>query len=190
MARKLILFMHISLDGYATDLKGDLSWVPYDEELQAYAKEIVDNVGTPVYGRKTYELMESYWPNVLKDENASEYELNHAKWIEYVQKIVLSKTLKNPTWNNTLVISDHLVEEINELKQGEGKDLVIFGSPTASQTLLKCGLIDELLLTLCPVLLGKGISPFTQNSDKINLKLISSKTFKSGVLSLHYQVEK
>ena len=190
MARKLILFMHISLDGYATDLKGDLSWVPYDEELQAYAKEIVDNVGTPVYGRKTYELMESYWPNVLNDPNATGYELEHARWINDVQKIVLSKTLKNPIWNNTLVISDHIVEEFNNLKKVDGKNLVIFGSPTASQTLLKLGLIDELLLTQCPVLLGKGLSPFTQNSDKINLKLISSKTFKSGVLSLHYQVEK
>jgi dihydrofolate reductase len=77
MKRKCVLFMHLSLDGYATDLKDALDWIPYDDELEKYAEEVIAEVGTPVYGRKTYELMKSFWPDLLKDPSASKHDRDH-----------------------------------------------------------------------------------------------------------------
>lgn len=93
--RKLVLFMHVSLDGYASDSNGGLDWIPYNEELEKYAEEIVAEVGAPVYGRTTYRMMESYWPTVLEDPNASRHEMEHAKWLQDVKKIVISGTMDN-----------------------------------------------------------------------------------------------
>lgn len=188
--RKLVLFMHVSLDGYATDLNGGLDWIPYDGELEKYAEEVVAEVGAPVYGRTTYRMMEGYWPTLLHDDNASTHETEHAKWLQDVTKIVISSTLDTVTWNNTMVIKDHITENINTLKQQPGKDLVIFGSPGAARTLLTLGLIDEFLLTICPVVLGSGKSVFHGASEKINLKLLSSRTFHSGVVAGRYAVER
>ncbi len=86
--RKLVLFMHVSLDGYASDSNGGLDWIPYNEELEKYAEEVVAEVGAPVYGRTTYRMMESYWPTVLDNPNASRHGMEHAKWVQDVKKIV------------------------------------------------------------------------------------------------------
>ncbi|MDG0808666.1 dihydrofolate reductase family protein [Cohnella rhizosphaerae] len=158
--RKLVLFMHVSLDGYASDLNGGLDWIPYNEEFESYAEEVVAEVGSPVYGLTTYRMMESYWPTVLDDPNASKHDLEHARWVQDVKKIVLSSTMDKAEWNNTMVIKDHIAEEMNALKAQPGKNLVIFGSPGAAKSLLALGLIDELLLTICPVVLGGGKSAF------------------------------
>ncbi|MFC5407516.1 dihydrofolate reductase family protein [Cohnella soli] len=188
--RKLVLFMHVSLDGYASDSNGALDWIPYNDELQKYAEEVVAEVGSPVYGRTTYQLMESYWPTVLNDPNASEHEMEHAKWVQDVQKIVISSTMDKAEWNNTLLIKDNIAEEINALKEQPGKNLVIFGSPGAAKTLLELGLIDELLLTICPVVLGGGKSIFGGVGEKTKLKLLANRTFKSGVVAVRYELEK
>ncbi|SFS66788.1 dihydrofolate reductase family protein [Paenibacillus sp. BC26] len=188
--RKLVLFMHVSLDGYASDAKGGLDWIPYNEELQKYAKEVVAEVGSPVYGRSTYRLMESYWPTVLDDPNASKHDLEHAKWVQDVKKIVISGSIDSADWNNTMLIKDNIAEEIKALKEQPGKNLVIFGSPGAAKTLLELGLIDEFLLTICPVILGGGKSVFHGGGEKTKLKLLSSRTFKSGIIAARYELEK
>jgi len=131
-------------------------------------------------------LMESYWPTVLKKPNASGHALEHARWVENVPKIVFSKTLTEVTWNNTRLIKDNIVEEVNKLKEQPGKDLAIFGSPGLASTFMNLGLIDEYKLTVHPIILGNGISAFTNNSRKNTLKLLESKTLKSGVITLHY----
>lgn len=184
--RKLVLFMHMSLDGFAADLSHGLDFLSYDKELEQYAGELVKTVGSPVYGRTTYQLMESYWPTVLNKPNAGKHALEHARWVESVPKIVFSKTLAEVTWNNTRLIKDNIVEEVNRLKQQPGKDLVIFGSPGLAATLMNLGLIDEYKLTVHPVILGSGISVFTNNTAKSTLKLLDSKTLESGVVTLHY----
>lgn len=188
--RKLVLFMHISLDGYASDSNGGLDWIPYNEELEKYAEEIVAEVGAPVYGRTTYRMMESHWPTVLDDPGASTHSMEHAKWVQDVKKIVISSTMDKAEWNNTMLIKDNIAEEIKALKEQPGKNLVIFGSPGAAKTLLKLGLIDELLLTICPVVLGSGKSIFDGNDEKIKLKLLSSRTFKSGIIATRYELSK
>lgn len=184
--RKLVLFMHLSLDGFAADPNGGLDFLTYDHELQQYADELVKTVGSPVYGRTTYQLMESYWPTVLKKPNAAGHALEHAKWVENIPKIVFSKTLNEVTWNNTQLIKGDIAEEVKKLKQQPGKDLAIFGSPGLAASFMNLGLIDEYKLTVHPIILGNGISAFANNTTRSTLKLLDSKTLTSGVLTLHY----
>lgn len=184
--RKLVLFAHISLDGFAGDSNGGLDFLLYDKELEQYAGELVKTVGAPVYGRTTYQLMEGYWPTVLDNPNASKHSLEHAQWVQDIPKVVFSTTLDSVSWNNTTLIKDNVVEEVNKLKQQPGKDLVIFGSPGLAKSFMKLGLIDEYKLTLHPVILGNGISLFDSSITKNALKLLDSKTLNSGVVTLHY----
>ncbi|QTH45288.1 dihydrofolate reductase [Cohnella sp. LGH] len=188
--RKLVLFMHVSLDGYALDSNGGLDWIPYNEELENYAEEVVAEVDSPVYGRTTYQMMESYWPSVLDDPNASRHAMEHAKWLQDVKKIVISGTMDKAKWNNTLLVKDKVAEEIKALKEQPGKNLVIFGSSGAANTLFELSLIDEYLLTICPVILGSGKSIFGGGVEKIRLKLLSSRTLKSGIIATRYEMEK
>lgn len=184
--RKLVLFAHMSLDGFAGDKNGGLGFLSYDGELQQFADELVKTVGAPVYGKNTYHLMEGYWPTVLNDPNANGHALAHAKWVQEIPKIVFSTTLPSADWNNTTLIKGNVEEEVNKLKQQPGKDLVIFGSPGLAKSLTKLGLIDEYKLTLHPVILGEGISLFESDAPMNNLVLQESKTLGSGVVTLHY----
>lgn len=188
--RKVVLFAHISLDGFAGDVNGGLNFLSYDEELQNYAGELVKTVGAPLYGKTTYQLMEGYWPTVLNNPDADKHALEHAKWVHDIPKIVFSTTLDSVSWNNTTLIRDNVAEEVNRLKQEPGKDLVIFGSPGLAKTFMNLGLIDEYKLTLHPVILGNGISLFDSNATFNSLKLLETKTLGSGVVTLHYSVTK
>jgi dihydrofolate reductase len=187
--RKLVLFMHVSLDGFAADTNRGLDWISYDSELQQYADGIVATVGSPVYGRVTYELMAGYWPGVLNNPDASENSKAHAQWVDKATKIVFSRTMKKAEWNNTIVVNDNIAEEINKLKQssiGGSKDLVIFGSPGLAHSFMELDLIDEYQLTLNPVLLGTGIPVYQNIKNKTNLSLVKATPLKSGVVGLHY----
>ena len=178
--------MHLSLDGFAAGPNGELDFMSYDEELAQWADKLMKTVGSPVYGRKTYQLMEGYWPTVLKKPDAPKQSLAHAQWVENIPKIVFSRTLKEATWNNTRLIKDNVAEEIQKLKQEPGKDLVIFGSPGLSADLMNLGLIDEYQFTVHPVIIGEGLSMFRNNRAKSKLKLLNTETLKSGVVTLHY----
>lgn len=184
--RKLVLFMHLSLDGFAATPNHELDFLTYNEELQQYADEVVKTVGSPVYGRTTYQLMESYWPTVLNKPDAGRHAIEHARWVENVPKIVISTTLTEANWNNTRLIKNNVYEEVQRLKSESGKDLVVFGSPGLATSLMNLGLIDEYKLTVHPIILGSGLSVFTNNTVKSTLILLDSKTLKSGVVTLHY----
>ena len=189
--RKVVLFVHVSLDGYAAGPNGELDWIAYDDELQEYyVSEIESNVGSPVYGRVTYQGMESYWPTVLTDPSSDEKDRAHAQWLENVTKVVFSRTLKEVTWNNSILIQDNIPREIAKLKKQPGKDLVIYGSPGFAQTLMQLNLIDEYRLTVNPVILGNGIPLFTKSLDMTRLKLLKARTFTSGVVALFYQTHR
>lgn len=184
--RKLVLFMHVSLDGFAADGNNGLGWISYDSELQQYADGIVATVGSPVYGRVTYEMMAGYWPEVLTNPDESERNRAHAEWVDKATKIVFSRTMKEAEWNNTIVIKENIAEEVNKLKQQPGKDLVIFGSPGLAHSLMELDLIDEYQLTLNPVLLGSGIPVYQNIKNKTGLKLLKATPLKNGVVGLHY----
>jgi dihydrofolate reductase len=189
--RNVIAFMHVSLDGFTTGPNGELEWAIVDEELNPYVDGLFKNVDTALYGRVTYQLMESYWPTVLTDPNASQRDLNHARWVENVAKIVFSRTLSQVEWKQTRLVKDRIAEEIAALKQEPGLDLMIFGSPRLTHTFMQLGLIDEYRIFLNPIVLGGGI-PLFQGllSDWTKLKLVEATTFQAGVVGLHYRVIK
>lgn len=186
--RKIVLFLHQSLDGYCATVDGGLDWIPYNEALEKYAERIVQTVGSPLYGRVTYQLMKSYWPALLNDATASKHDREHVAWIENVEKIVFSTTLIKEDWHNTRVISSNVEEEVKKLKEGEGKDLVIFGSPTLARSLMEMNLIDEFQFTVSPVILGKGLTFIRSIEDRVNLELLSFEKIEGGVVALHYKV--
>jgi dihydrofolate reductase len=188
--RKVIVFCHVSLDGIAAIQSGDLGWVSYDKDLEGWAGPIVQSTDTALYGRVTYELMESYWRTVPSKLDATPYELEHVHWIDGVEKIVFSKSNMVPDWNNTRVISENVKEEILKLKQRQGKNITIFSSPTLANSLIKLGLVDEYHLSMSPVVLGDGKFLFKEVKDAIKLTLIEEKTFKSGAVTLHYSALK
>jgi dihydrofolate reductase len=124
---------------------------------------------------------------MLSNPAASEHERNHAEWIEKTEKIVFSTTLDKVEWNNSRLVKEHVEEEINKLKQKQGKDMVILGSPRFAHYLMQLDLIDEYKITISPVLIGSGLPLFQGIQQKTNLKLIENKTFASGAIGLHYQ---
>jgi len=187
--RKLIFFMHTSLDGFVAGLNGELNWAKIDEEIFDFVGTMTGKADTALYGRVTFELMQSYWPTAGNKPNASKHDKEHSAWYSKVSKVVLSKTISEEGLDNTKVISDRLADNINEIKNREGKNILIFGSPSASHSLLSLGLIDEFWLFVNPVLLGEGIPLFKGVTEKTKLKLLESKTFSCGVIALHYEKE-
>ncbi|EMB7187413.1 dihydrofolate reductase family protein [Acinetobacter baumannii] len=187
--RKLILFLHASLDSFVEGPNGamDIGWIAYDADLANHANKILNSADTVIGGRATYKMMHNYWPTMLSNPEASEHERNHAEWIEKTEKIVFSTTLDTVEWNNSRLVKDHVEEEINKLKQQPGKDMVILGSPRFAHYLMQLGLIDEYKITVSPVLLGSGLPLFQGIEQKTSLKLIENKTFASGAIGLHYQ---
>lgn len=187
--RKLILFLHASLDSFVEGPNGamDIGWIAYDADLANHANKILSSADTVIWGRATYQMMHNYWPTMLSNPEASEHERNHAEWIEKTEKIVFSTTLDTVEWNNSRLVKDHVEEEINKLKQQPGKDMVILGSPRFAHYLMQLGLIDEYKITVSPVLLGSGLPLFQGIEQKTSLKLIENKTFASGAIGLHYQ---
>ena len=184
--KNLVLFVHTSLDGFVAGPHGEMDWIMVDDEIFEYVKHLTDNTGMALYGRITYEMMEGYWPTAGDQPNASKHDIEHAQWYKNIPKIVLSKTMAGKKPVNTHIVSDQLVDEINRLKQGEGKDILIFGSPRASHSLMAEGLVDGYWLFVNPIVLGEGIPVFKNVKDRSALRLVESRIFSSGVIALHY----
>jgi len=185
--RNLIFFMHTSLDGFVAGLKGEMNWIKVDDEMFDFVATMTDTADTALYGRVTYEIMQSYWPNAGKEPNASKHDKEHSAWYNKVSKVVLSKTISEKGLDNTTVISGQLTDNINKIKKQDGKNILIFGSPGASQSLLNEGLIDEFWLFVNPIILGQGMPLFKDITGTTKLKLVDSKTFACGVIALHYE---
>ena len=185
--RNLIFFMHTSLDGFVAGLKGEMNWIKVDDEMFDFVATMTDAADTALYGRVTYEMMQGYWPNAGKEPNASKHDKEHSAWYKKVSKIVLSKTISGEGLDNTTVISGQLADNINKIKKQDGKNILIFGSPGASQSLLNEGLIDEFWLFVNPIILGQGMPLFKDITGTTKLKLVDSKTFACGVIALHYE---
>ncbi|HEY1166474.1 MAG TPA: dihydrofolate reductase family protein [Chitinophaga sp.] len=185
--RKLTVFMHISLDGFTAGPNGEMDWIHVDDEIFDYAGYRTDESDTALYGRVTYEMMEGYWPTAGDQPGASKHDIQHSNWYKSVDKVVLSKTLQGQQPDKTRIISDNIGAAIKTLKNAPGKEIIVFGSPSAVHTLTNEGLVDDFWLFVNPVLLGKGIPLFKDLKDRVSLKLVESKPFKSGVVCLHYE---
>ncbi len=187
---KIISFMHISLDGFVAGPNGEMDWIKVDEEIFDYIGKRISEGNTALYGRVTYQMMESYWPTAADKPNASKHDIEHSKWYSEVYKVVLSKTMQGADLLNTTIISDNLSNALNEVKQKSQNDILLFGSPTATHALMQENLIDGYWLFVNPIILGKGIRLFTDLKEKTKLKLIKTQQFSNGVTELNYTVDK
>jgi dihydrofolate reductase len=184
--RKMFLFMMVSLDGYYEGPNGDISWHNVDTEFNEFAVQQTSESDTLLFGRKTYELMESYWPT----EAAKRDDPIVAGLMNGLPKIVISTTLNRVDWENTKLVRENVDEEISKLKGQPGKDIAILGSSELTVSLTQMGLVDEYRIMVNPVVLGGGKPLFQGIHDKFNLKLLNTRMFASGNVLLTYQSEK
>jgi dihydrofolate reductase len=181
--RKLIAETLISLDGYFEDNNKGLGWHNVDQEFDNYTIEMLGNMGTLLFGRVTYEIMESFWPT----EHAIKADPIVARYMNELPKVVFSKKLKTATWNNTKVVNTNIVEEVQKLKEQPGKDIALFASSNLAKTFAEKNLIDEFHFLINPVVLGGGHCFLNGLQSKQKLKLIRSSVFNSGNVLLCYE---
>src|SRR5579864_253444 len=122
--RKLVSFMHVSLDGFVAGPNGEMNWITVDEEIFDYAGYRTNAADTALYGRVTYEMMEGYWPTAADQPNASKHDIEHSAWYKKVEKVVLSKSMKGKNLPNTKIISENISDEVNRLKQVRGEEII------------------------------------------------------------------
>ncbi len=187
-ARKLVLFMHTSLDGFTARPDGAMDWIHIDDDMFEYARIRTEQSDTALYGRKTFELMDAYWPAAAEQPNASKHDKEHSSWYNQVEKIVVSKTLEQKKIPKIKILNEQIPERIKELKKKPGGEIIMFGSPALAAYLTDHNLIDEYWLLVNPVILGKGIPLFREMNKQINLKLLESRVFKGGVVCSYYQL--
>jgi dihydrofolate reductase len=180
----VIYAMNVSLDGFVAGPNGELDWGIVDEELHRYFNDLSREVGTFLYGRRMYELMARDWPTAGLDPSAPDYVVEFARIWKDKPKVVFSKTLEQVEWNSRLV-RENVAEEVAALKEQSPQDLDL-GGPTIAATLMRLGLIDEYRLLVHPVVLGGGTPYFSALDHSINLRLVETRTFGSGVVLLRY----
>lgn len=184
--RKLFSFNMVTLDGFFEVPNQDISWHQVDAEFNEFAITQLGEVDTLLFGRVTYQGMAGYWPtpDAIKDDPIV------ADLMNRVPKLVFSRTLEEAEWNNTRLIKDHIAEEILKLKQQPGKDLALFGSANLMSALMQLDLIDEHRIIVNPMILGSGNPLFKRTKDKLNLKLIKTRTFGNGNVLLCYRPDR
>ena len=185
--RKLVLFMHVSLDGFAARPGGGIDWVIVQDEMFDIAFQQTEASDLALYGRVTYEVMQAYWPTAADKPNATKHDIEHSTWYNKVDKVVLSKTMRGQILPKTTIISDNALARVEELKQHDGKDIVMFGSPGTAHQFIRHDIIDEYWLFINPILLGKGIPLFDSTQPELKLNLVKGEVFKSGLVCLHYE---
>jgi dihydrofolate reductase len=186
--RKIILFMVYSLDGFICGPNNELDWENRNEEVGAFLiPDLLKRVDSTILGKNLFTGFEQYWPSVAQDTTAPKELSSFAQWLVDSPKYVLTSTLTEVSWNNSHIIKAttdvEIVQEVTKLKKQKGGDIVLFGGAQMAQTVVRLGLVDEYILKVQPVALGKGKALFV---EKTHLKLISSHEFSSGVVSLTY----
>lgn len=185
--RKLIAAINMTLDGFC-----DHTAMIADDETHQHFNELLSKADALIYGRITYQLMENYWPSVVKNPTGNKPTDEFAVLIDNISKIVFSRTLKNVDWKNTTLKKEIIKEEILELKQSRngGSKNILVGSPSLIVALTQLDLIDEYQLVVHPIVLGSGLPLFKNITDKVNLNLLKTKTFSCGAVTLYYEPAK
>ena len=178
--RKVVFAINITIDGYCGHETGIA-----DDELHAYFTGLLREADVEIFGRNTYQLMYPYWHDVAVDQSETKIVNEFAQAYDSIPKIVFSTTLTSVEWNNTTLRSSNLREEILKLKQQRGKNIFIGGLNIASQV-AQWNLIDEYHFVVHPIIAGKGPRLFEAGGEHL-LKLVASKTFRSGAIALHYK---
>jgi dihydrofolate reductase len=194
--RKVILFMHMSLDGIIAGPNGELDWANMsDQTVGRYLiPDLLSTVDTMVLGRVLYQGFQEAWPAMAADPQSPADLVELAHWIEDSPKIVFSHTVPKLDWKNSRLVTarsdDDITRAVAKLKQEQGGDMVLFGGARLAQTFARLGLIDEYRFKLESVVVGSGSPLFKDSKDRLKLKLVKSKVFASGVVGLYYEPEK
>ena len=180
--RNLIFAINISLDGCVDHTKGVA-----DDETHEYFTDLLHEVGLLVYGRKTYELMVPFWPEVAKNQSMTKALNEFAEAFDSINKIVFSRTLDTAEDKNTRIVRTNLRDEILKLKQENGKSILLGGVSIPSQ-LIELGLVDEFRFVIGPIIAGEGrrLLEGVSLPETLQLKLVESKIFKSGCVAHRY----
>ena len=180
--RKLVVSAWISIDG-VFDADTMPQWFsPFDSlSKNEYIRDSIVKADALLIGRTTYEMLASYWPLQLNDDNGPAGKINS------MEKFVVSAKLEKPAWNNSTIINKNIIEEIRELKKQNGNEIQIPGSATLVQSLMKANLIDEYRFLVHPIIMGSGKRFFKDEMKTSGMKLILTQTFDKGVVLLCYQ---
>jgi len=185
---KLIYSMIMSLDGYTEDAHADFSWgAPDDEEVHAYVNELASSLGVYLYGRKMYEIM-VYWETAHLLPDQSPLELDWARQWQATDKIVYSRTLAEPLSTRTRIEREFDADAVRRLKENATHDLAVAGPELAAHA-LRAGLVDELQMIVCPVIVGGG-TRFFPEGVRLDLALLEERRFGNGVVVLRYGVSR
>ena len=181
--RKLIAAINMTIDGFC-----DHTAVIPDEEIHQHYTGLLSNADAILYGRITYQLMQ-YWQNLVKNPSGEKAMDDFALAMDKIPKIVFSRTLKNTDWESAKLAKRNLKEEVLELRQSRngGSKEIFVGSPGLIVALTQLGLIDEYQLMVHPVIAGSGLPLFKNIKDKVGLKLLKTKTFGCGAVTLYYE---
>lgn len=195
-SRKIVAFDRVSADGYFSAPDGNLNWAVPDPELDKAATDQMPGGNTILFGRRTYDMFEKFWPYALDDSPTSpdphapgrrSPEMRAmAVWINDAQKLVFSKTRKDVTWKHSRLFHELDFHEVEGLKRQPGKDMMIFGSGSIVSQLTERGLIDEYQYVVSPILLGKGRTLVDGVSKNVPLELLEVKQTKAGNVLLRY----
>ena len=182
--RQLSVFNNVTLDGYFTDSNGDMSWAhKNDPEWNSFTAENASGGGLLLFGRITYEMMASFWPT----KQALEMMPTVAEQMNNLPKVVFSRTMDKPSWNNTMLVKNNIVAEVRKMKDEAGPGMVIMGSGTIVSQLTQEGLIDEYQFAVHPIILGRGRTMFEGVRDKVALRRTRSRTFDNGTVFVCYE---
>jgi dihydrofolate reductase len=186
--KKVILQEFVSLDGFAAGPKDSVDFVPAstqgDQRFGQHQMEFMDSLDTMLLGRVTYQMFSGHWPNVTSGDDKP-----FADKLNAIPKVVFSKTLKRApwgTWDEARIVKGDASKEVARLRDGSGKSMVIWGSISLAQSLMKDGLIDEYQLVVCPVVLGSGRALFSGKNGSSNMKLLRTQSFDRGAVLLAY----
>lgn len=181
--RKLLVFNSVSLDGYFTDMNGDMSWAhQQDSEWNDFVASNAKSGGELLFGKVTYEIMASFWPTPA----AANLFPVVADQMNSLPKVVFSRTLDQASWQNTRLVKGNLAGEVRKLKDEDGEHMVIMGSGSIISQLAPENLIDEYQLVVNPIVLGAGRRMFDGLKERLKLKLTTSRTFGNGNVLLCY----
>ncbi|MBK6604584.1 MAG: dihydrofolate reductase family protein [Leptospiraceae bacterium] len=181
--RKVVFGINITADGYCSHEDGIA-----DAELHNYFTEMLRKTDVILYGRKTYQLMVPYWPDLVKNPSEDEASNDFARVFDSLDLLVFSTTLKEVSGSKTRIVRGNIAEELIALKNKPGKDIAV-GSLSIASQLSDLGLIDEYHFVVQPIVAGKGPRLFEtfQSKNSLRLDLISTKKFQTGVIALHYK---
>jgi dihydrofolate reductase len=181
--RTLASFIIISLDGFYEGPNGELDWPTVDEEFEEFAVRQLDEADTLGFGRATYEHMAAYWPTEQAEANnpAITSRMND------MEKLVFSTTLTDASWSGTTVVRGEATEQMPTIKSAAGRELLVLGSAHLTADLAQAGLLDELRIMVCPIVLGQGRSLFEDLKDRVSLTLLRVRQFDSGNVVLTYR---